>query len=67
MRWIPFIVFLIAIQWYAQAPKTLLKSGCGGFYGFFATLVLGSFLWQIYNYDRSVGWTSITLLVGLLL
>ena len=67
MRWIPFIVFLIAIQWYAfQALKTLTQIRLWWFlYGFFVTLVLGSFLWQIYNYDRSVGWTpSITYTVG---
>ena len=67
MRWIPFIVFLIAIQWYAfQALKTLTQIRLWWvLYGFFVTLVVGSFLWQIYNYDRSVGWTpSITYTVG---
>ena len=51
MRWIPFIVLLIAIQWYAfQALKTLTQNKLWWvLYGLIVTLVLGSFLWQIYQ------------------
>jgi predicted MPP superfamily phosphohydrolase len=67
MRWIPFIVFLIAIQWYAfQALKTLTQSKIWwALYGLIVTLTLASFLWQLFSYDRSVGWTPlITYTVG---
>ena len=72
MRWIPFVIFLlIAIQWYAlSGTKDLTQNKLWWIlYGLIVTLVLGSFLWQIFNYDRSVGWTqaSPTLSVGLLL
>ena len=67
MRWIPFIIFLTVLQWYAfQALKTLTQSKIWwALYGLIVTLTLGSFLWQLFNYDRSVGWTPlITYTVG---
>ena len=67
MRWIPFVILLIAIQWYSfQALKTLTQNKLWWIlYGLIVTMVLGSFLWQIFNYDRSVGWTpGITYTVG---
>jgi uncharacterized protein len=59
MRWIPFIVFLIVVQWYSfQALKTVTQNkGWWTVYGLTIMLVLGSFLWQIFIYDRSTGWT----------
>jgi predicted MPP superfamily phosphohydrolase len=67
MRWIPFIIFLTVLQWYAfQALKTLTQSKIWwALYGLIVTLTLGSFLWQLFSYDRSVGWTPlITYTVG---
>jgi predicted MPP superfamily phosphohydrolase len=67
MRWIPFIIFLIVLQWYAfQALKTLTQSKIWWIlYGLIVTLTLGSFLWQLFSFDRSVGWTPlITYTVG---
>ena len=67
MRWIPFIIFLTFLQWYAfQALKTLTQNKVWwALYGLIVTLTLGSFLWQIFTYDRSVGWTpAITYTVG---
>lgn len=59
MRWIPFIIILIVIQLYAfQAIKTLSQNKVWwALYSLIVTLTLGSFLWQIFTYDRSVGWT----------
>ena len=59
MRWIPFIVFFIALQLYAfQALKTLTYYKIWWIlYGLIVTLIIGSFLYQIFNFDRSVGWT----------
>ena len=59
MRWIPFIIFLIFLQWYAfQALKTATQNkGWWIFYGLTILSILGIFLWELYTYDRSVGWT----------
>ena len=59
MRWIPFIIFLIILQWYAfQALKTLTHNKIWWIlYALIVTLIIGSFLYQIFNFDRSVGWT----------
>ncbi len=59
MRWIPFIIFLIFLQWYAfQALKTSTQNkGWWIFYGLTILSILGIFLWELYTYDRSVGWT----------
>ena len=59
MRWIPFIIILILLQWYAfQALKTLTHNKIWWIlYGLIVTLIIGSFLYQIFNFDRSVGWT----------
>lgn len=67
MRWIPFIIFLTILQWYAfQALKMLTQNKIWWtLYALIVTLTLGSFLWQLFNYDRSVGWTPlITYTVG---
>ncbi len=59
MRWIPFIILLILLQLYAfQALKTLTHNKIWWvLYGLIVTLIIGSFLYQIFNFDRSVGWT----------
>ncbi|MDC0478764.1 metallophosphoesterase [Flavobacteriaceae bacterium] len=61
MRWIPFIIFLTILQWYAfQALKMLTQNKIWWtLYALIVTLTLGSFLWQLFNYDRSVGWTPL--------
>ncbi len=45
MRWIPFIIFLTFLQWYAfQALKTLTQNKVWwALYGLIVTLTLGSF------------------------
>lgn len=59
MRWIPFMIFLIVLQWYAfQALKTITRNrSWWAFYGLTVAFILGSFLWQLFTYDRSVNWT----------
>ena len=59
MRWIPFIIFLIFLQWYAfQALKTATQNKRWWiFYGLTILSILGIFLWELYTYDRPVGWT----------
>ena len=67
MRWIPFFFFLTVLQWYAlQSLKTLTQNKVWwALYGLIVTLTLGSFFWQLFNYDRSVGWTpAVTYTVG---
>jgi predicted MPP superfamily phosphohydrolase len=67
MRWIPFIILLIVLQWYAfQAIKTITHNKIWWIlYGLIVTLIIGSFLYQIFNFDRSVGWTpSINYSIG---
>ena len=67
MRWIPFIILLIVLQWYAfQAIKTITHNKIWWIlYGLIITLIIGSFLYQIFNFDRSVGWTpSINYSIG---
>jgi len=59
MRWIPFVVFLIIVQWYSfQALKTVTQNKVWWtIYGLTVGLVLGSIIWQTITYDRAVGWT----------
>ena len=67
MRWIPFIILLIVLQWYAfQAIKTITHNKIWWIlYGLIVTLIIGSFLYQIFNFDRSIGWTpSINYSIG---
>ena len=67
MRWIPFIILLIVLQWYVfQAIKTITHNKIWWIlYGLIVTLIIGSFLYQIFNFDRSVGWTpSINYSIG---
>ena len=67
MRWIPFIILLIVLQWYVfQAIKTITHNKLWWIlYGLIITLIIGSFLYQIFNFDRSVGWTpSINYSIG---
>lgn len=67
MRWIPFVILLIVLQWYAfQAIKTITHNKIWWIlYGLIITLIIGSFLYQIFNFDRSVGWTpSINYSIG---
>lgn len=67
MRWIPFIILLIVLQWYVfQAIKTITHNKIWWIlYGLIITLIIGSFLYQIFNFDRSVGWTpSINYSIG---
>jgi predicted MPP superfamily phosphohydrolase len=67
MRWIPFVILLIVLQWYAfQAIKTITHNKIWWIlYGLIVTLIIGSFLYQIFNFDRSVGWTpSINYSIG---
>ena len=67
MRWILFILLLMVLQLYAfQTLKTLTQNKVWWtLYGLTVTLILGGFLWQIFTYDRSGGWTpSIAYTVG---
>ncbi len=67
MRWIPLIILLILLQWYAfQALKTITYNKIWWvLYGLIVTLIIGSLLYQIFNFDRSVGWTpSINYTIG---
>ena len=67
MRWIPFVILLIVLQWYVfQAIKTITHNKIWWIlYGLIVTLIIGSFLYQIFNFDRSVGWTpSINYSIG---
>ena len=67
MRWIPFVILLIVLQWYVfQAIKTITHNKIWWIlYGLIITLIIGSFLYQIFNFDRSVGWTpSINYSIG---
>jgi predicted MPP superfamily phosphohydrolase len=59
MRWIPYIIFLIVVEWYAfQALKTLTQNKVWWtFYGVTVSLILGNIIWQTLIFDRSVGWT----------
>ena len=59
MRWIPFIIFLIVVEWYAfQALKTATQHKVWWIlYGLTVLPILGIFLLQLYTYDRTVGWT----------
>jgi predicted MPP superfamily phosphohydrolase len=59
MRWIPFVIVLLLLEWYAfQAIKTTTQNkGWWAFYGLMVLLLLGNFFWQIFTFDRSVGWT----------
>ena len=59
MRWTPLIILLILLQWYAfQALKTITHNKIWWvLYGLIVTLIIGSFLYQIFNFDRTVGWT----------
>ena len=59
MRWIPFIIFLIVLEWYAfQALKTAVQNkGWWVFYILTVFSILGICMWELYTYDRSVGWT----------
>ena len=59
MRWVPYIVFLIVVEWYAfQALKTVTQNKVWWtFYGVTVSLILGNIIWQTLIFDRSVGWT----------
>ena len=59
MRWIPFVIVLLLLEWYAfQVIKTITQNkGWWVFYGLMVLLLLGNFFWQIFTFDRSVGWT----------
>ena len=59
MRWVPYIIFLIVVEWYAfQALKTLTQNKVWWtFYGVTVSLILGNIIWQTLIFDRSVGWT----------
>ncbi|MDA0201463.1 MAG: metallophosphoesterase [Bacteroidetes bacterium] len=59
MRWIPYIIFLIVVEWYAfQALKTVTQNKVWwAFYGVTVSLILGNIIWQTLIFDRSVGWT----------
>jgi len=59
MRWIPYIIFLIVVEWYAfQALKTVTQNKVWWtFYGVTVSLILGNIIWQTLIFDRSVGWT----------
>ena len=59
MRWVPYIIFLIVVEWYAfQALKTVTQNKVWWtFYGVTVSLILGNIIWQTLIFDRSVGWT----------
>lgn len=61
MRWIPFIIFIIIVQWYAfQAIKTITQNKFWwAIYALVVGIILGGVLWQTLNFDRTVGWTPI--------
>ena len=59
MRWVPYIIFLIVVEWYAfQALKTVTQNKVWWtFYGVTVSLILGNIIWQTLIFDRLVGWT----------
>jgi len=59
MRWVPYIIFLIVVEWYAfQALKTVTQNKVWWtFYGVTVSLILGNIIRQTLIFDRSVGWT----------
>lgn len=61
MRWIPFIIFIIIVQWYAfQAIKTITQNKFWwAIYALVVGIILGGVLWQTLNFDRTVGWIPI--------
>ncbi|MDG1968754.1 MAG: metallophosphoesterase [Flavobacteriaceae bacterium] len=61
MRWIPFIIFIIIVQWYAfQAIKTITQNKFWwAIYALVVGIILGGVLWQTLNFDSTVGWTPI--------
>ena len=61
MRWIPFIIFIIVVQWYAfQAIKTITQNKFWwAIYALVVGIILGGVLWQTLNFDRTVGWIPI--------
>ena len=61
MRWIPFIIFIIIVQWYAfQAIKTITQNKFWwAIYALVVGIILGGVFWQTLNFDRTVGWTPI--------
>ncbi|MEK9517193.1 MAG: metallophosphoesterase [Flavobacteriaceae bacterium] len=61
MRWIPFIIFIIIVQWYAfQAIKTISQNKFWwAIYTLVVVIILGGVLWQTLNFDRTIGWTPI--------
>ena len=61
MRWIPFIIFIIIVQWYAfQAIKTITQNKFWwAIYALVVGIILGGVLWHTLNFDRTVGWTPI--------
>ena len=61
MRLIPFIIFIIIVQWYAfQAIKTITQNKFWwAIYALVVGIILGGVLWQTLNFDRTVGWTPI--------
>ncbi|HCZ10516.1 MAG TPA: phosphoesterase [Flavobacteriaceae bacterium] len=61
MRWIPFMIFIIVVQWYAfQAIKTITQNKFWwAIYALVVGIILGGVLWQTLNFDRTVGWTPI--------
>ena len=61
MRLIPFIIFIIIVQWYAfQAIKTITQNKFWwAIYALVVGIILGGVLWQTLNFDRTVGWIPI--------
>lgn len=70
IRWIVFLIFVVILEIYAfQAFKTLIKSRWFFvFYYITSAIALFYIIYQLYNFDRSVGQTPQTMLTfGLLL
>ena len=59
LRWLPFIVVILVVQWYAfQAVKTAINNKLLlGIYSLVVILTLGNFFWQFFGFNRTDGWT----------
>jgi predicted MPP superfamily phosphohydrolase len=58
-RWLFFILFIGLIQWYSfQCIRTVSQNKyLWGFYSIISFVILGNFIFQVLNYDRSEGFT----------
>ena len=61
LSWAFFILIIVLIQWYTfQCFKTISKNRYWlASYACFSLLIITNFIYQLYNYDRSEGFTPI--------